>query len=34
MSDHGLISYNEGHKKRRTGKIRWAFSRMHGALDG
>ena len=23
----------EGHKERRTGKIRGAFSRMHRALD-
>ena len=34
MSDHGLISSYEGHKKRRTGKIRGAFSGMHRALDG
>ena len=34
MSDHGLISSYEGHKERRTGKIRGAFSRMHRALDG
>ena len=34
MSDHGLISFYEGHKVRRTGKIRGAFSRMHRALDG
>ena len=34
MSDHGLISPYEGHKERRTGKIRGAFSGMHGALDG
>ena len=34
MSDHGLFSSYEDHKKRRTGKIRGAFSRMHGALDG
>ena len=35
MTDHGrqLFSY-EGHKERRTGKIRGAFSRMHRALDG
>ena len=34
MSDHGrhLSSY-EGHKERRTGKIRGAFSRMHRGLD-
>ena len=29
MSDHGLISSYEGHKERRTGKIRRAFSGMH-----
>ena len=34
MSDHGHFSSYEGHKERRTGKIRGAFSRMHGALDG
>ena len=34
MSDHGNFSSNEGHKQRRTGKIREAFSRMHRALDG
>ena len=34
MSDHGLISFYEGHKKRRTDKIHGAFSRMHRALDG
>ena len=35
MSDHGRhFSSYEGHKERRTGKIRGAFSRMHGALDG
>ena len=34
MSNHGLISSYEGHKERRTGKIRGAFSRMHRALDG
>ena len=34
MSDHGLISSYEGHKERRTGKIRGAFSGMHRALDG
>ena len=35
MSDYGrhFPSY-EGHKERRTGKIRGAFSRMHRALDG
>ena len=34
MSDHGHFSSYKGHKKRRTGKIRGAFSRMHRALDG
>ena len=34
MSDHGLLSSYEGHKKRRMGKIHGAFSRMHRALDG
>ena len=34
MSDHGHFSSYEGHKERRTGKIRWAFSRTHRALDG
>ena len=34
MTDHGLISSYEGHKERRTGKIRGAFSGMHRALDG
>ena len=34
MSDHGLISSYEGHKERRTGKIREAFSGMHRALHG
>ena len=28
MSDHGLISSYEGHKERRTGKIREDFSRI------
>ena len=32
MSDYGLISSYEGHKERRTGKIRGAFLRMHRAL--
>ena len=32
--DHGNFSSYEGHKERRTGKIRGAFSRMHRALDG
>ena len=35
MSDHGRhFSSYEGHKERRSGKIRGAFSRMHRALDG
>ena len=34
MSDHGHFSSYEGHKERRAGKIRGAFSRMHRALDG
>ena len=35
MSDHGRhFSSYEGHKERRTGKIRGDFSRMHRALDG
>ena len=34
MSDHGHFSPYEGHKERRTGKIRGAFSGMHRALDG
>ena len=34
MSDHSLISSYEGHKERRTGKIRGAFSGTHRALDG
>ena len=35
MSDHGRHFYfYEGHKERRTGKIRGASSRMHRALDG
>ena len=34
MSDHGNFSSYEGHKERRTGKIRGTFSRMHRALDG
>ena len=34
MSDHGYFSSYGGHKERRTGKIRRAFSRMHRALDG
>ena len=34
MSDHGHFSSYEGHKERRTGKIRGDFSRMHRTLDG
>ena len=34
MSDHGHFSSYEGHKERRTGKIREAFARMHSTLDG
>ena len=34
MSDYGIFSFYEGHKGRRTGKIRGAFPRMHRALDG
>ena len=34
MSDHSNFSSCEGHKERRTGKIRGAFSRMHRTLDG
>ena len=34
MPDHGHFSSYEGHKERRTGKIRGAFSSMHRALDG
>ena len=34
MSDHGRFISYEGHKERRTGKTRGAFSRMHRALDG
>ena len=33
MFDRGHFSSYEGHKERRTGKIRGAFSRMHKALD-
>ena len=32
MSDHGNFSSYEGHKRRRTGKIRGAFSRCAGLL--
>ena len=35
MSDHGRhFSSYEGHKERRTGKIRGACSGVHRALDG
>ena len=34
MSDLGNFSSYEGHKERRAGNVRVAFSRMHGALDG
>ena len=34
MFDHGNFSSYEGHKERRTGKLRGAFSGMHRALDG
>ena len=34
MSDHGHFPSSEGHKERRTGNIRGAFSRMHKALGG
>ena len=34
MSDYGLFSSYEGHKERRSGKIRGAFSRIHRALNG
>ena len=34
MSDHGKVSSYEGHKERRTGKIRGTFSTMLRALDG
>ena len=34
MSDHGHFSSYEGHKERRTGKIRGVFATMHRALDG
>ena len=34
MSDNGHFPSYEGHERRRTGKIRGAFSRMHRALDG
>ena len=34
MSEHGLFSFYESHKERRTGKICGTFSRMHRALEG
>ena len=34
MFDHGRFSSYEGHKERRTGKVRGAFSSMHRAWDG
>ena len=34
MSDHDIFSSYWGHKERRTGKIRGAFSGMHMTLDG
>ena len=34
MSDHDIFSSYEGHKERRTGKIRGDFLRMHRDLDG
>ena len=34
MSGHGHFSSYEGHKKRRTSKIRGAFSNMQRALNG
>ena len=34
MSDHGNFFSYEGHKERRTGEIRGAFSKMRRALDG
>ena len=34
MSDYVFFSLYEGHKERRTGKIRGAFSRMHRAMYG
>ena len=34
MSDHGHASSYEGHKERRTGKIREAFSKVHRTLGG
>ena len=34
MSGHGIFLSTRENKERRTGKIRGAFSGMHGALDG
>ena len=34
MSDHGHFSFYEGHKERRTDKIRGALSRMYRAFNG
>ena len=34
MSEHGIFLPTRANKERRTGKIRWAFSVMHRALDG
>ena len=34
MSDHDHFSSYEGHKERRAGSTRGAFSRMRRALDG
>ena len=33
-SDYGLFSSYEGHKERRTGKVRGAFSKMPTSLNG
>ena len=33
MFEHGHFFSYEGHKERRTGKTRGAFSRIHRALD-
>ena len=34
MSDHGLFSFYEGHKERRTGENHGGFSGMYRAWDG
>ena len=34
MSDYSHFSSYEGHRERRTGKIRGVFSRVHKAFDG